>query len=297
MATSTTTNSFYLTIPSDLSYAGNSLNRFRVKLAHSIELQGNWQVALAELIYPVSHYTLSGGNFYMQTFPSLSAPLYKKKNEKRREYFKKNYIAKVNVPNNHYTDISELLRAVNDSYRGYWERRKQYIEKSNLVEKEVVLYNKFRTRIASGQDSVKFDYDPLTKRVTISVKDEVSFIQMDPKLTYALGFTESTISTGKSVAKYPPDVRVGIKSLYVYLDIIEHQMVGGVKTPLLRIVPITGSYGDDTVMNYTNLHYCNVLTKQFDSLEISINDQTGNPMPFSFGSIVVKLHFKRSGLV
>ncbi len=136
---------------------------------------------------------------------------------------------------------------------------------------------------------MRFHYDAKDKRVQATV----GFIKLDPKLQYALGFAEPTMRKGVHKAAYPPDVQVGIRNMWIYTPLIEYQMVGPVMTPLIKIVPIRGSFGDQSIAEFTNPHYVDVLEKNFDSVEISIKDMSGNPMPFSFGGVVVKLHFRK----
>jgi hypothetical protein len=55
---------FYLTLPSNSSMAyfqNNTVANFRVKLAETIVLPGQWEVALTELYYPHTWSTLKRG--------------------------------------------------------------------------------------------------------------------------------------------------------------------------------------------------------------------------------------------
>ena len=48
--------SFYITLPSNASqsdYADNTKTRFKTKLKNPIYLEGSYEVALVELLYPV----------------------------------------------------------------------------------------------------------------------------------------------------------------------------------------------------------------------------------------------------
>src|SRR5580698_7979 len=55
---------FYLTLPSNSSakyYPGNTVANYLTRLQAPISLTGEWEVALAELIFPRSWYTYKGG--------------------------------------------------------------------------------------------------------------------------------------------------------------------------------------------------------------------------------------------
>ncbi len=81
--------------------------------------------------------------------------------------------------------------------------------------------------------------------------------------------------------------------MYLYCDIATFTSVGDIKAPLLAIVPTTGRFGQTVREVYTDPHYVPVQRKDFDTIEIAINNEEGKPMPFEFGKSVVKLHFKR----
>ncbi len=55
-----TMSDFYLTLPSNTNEPGNGTNEFCVRLPHSIELNGYWEVALVEIFYPNSWANLQG---------------------------------------------------------------------------------------------------------------------------------------------------------------------------------------------------------------------------------------------
>ena len=57
-------NHFYVTLPSDSSikyYPNNTVAHFTTKLPHRIRLDGDYEVGLAEFIYPHSWFNFSKG--------------------------------------------------------------------------------------------------------------------------------------------------------------------------------------------------------------------------------------------
>ena len=55
---------FYLTLPSNTSlqyYPENTVAQFTTQLAHPIDLQGQWEVRLAEIQYPHSWHNINEG--------------------------------------------------------------------------------------------------------------------------------------------------------------------------------------------------------------------------------------------
>jgi hypothetical protein len=112
------------------------------------------------------------------------------------------------------------------------------------------------------------------------------------KLQYMMGFDSQKIEETTS-AKYPPDVRGGVDSLYVYCDLIEPQIVGNSMQQLLRIVPIKGRHGDYISSVFVAPHYIPILRKEFSTVEIIIKTDSDRIVPFEFGKCVAKLHFRK----
>ena len=56
---------------------------------------------------------------------------------------------------------------------------------------------------------------------------------------------------------------------------------------------IEGEYGKTITKTYDNPHYVNLKQKLVDTIEIDIRDDTGKPIPFVTGRVIVKLHFRR----
>ena len=86
-----------------------------------------------------------------------------------------------------------------------------------------------------------------------------------------------------------------ISNFYIYSDIVEYQVVGDEQAMLLRIVPI-GELSKS--LNFTSKifdspHYIPVARNNLDTIEIDIRNHLGQPILFTSGEVVVKLHFKR----
>jgi len=75
---------------------------------------------------------------------------------------------------------------------------------------------------------------------------------------------------------------------------LEHIPVGDTKAPLLRIVHTASKSGDIVHMIYEKPLYVPLQQKNFDSIEIDIRSDTGNPIPFEYGKVIVTLHFRLS---
>jgi hypothetical protein len=90
------------------------------------------------------------------------------------------------------------------------------------------------------------------------------------------------------------DLNSGFHSIFVYCDIVECVPVGDTTAPLMRAMNVKGKYGDVIQRAFDRPIYLPVQKKQFDTIEVNIMTDTGQPVPFEVGKSLVTLHFRRS---
>jgi hypothetical protein len=249
---------FYLTLPSNAGGDENKTNSYRVNLPKNISLEGEWEVALAEISYPYSWSTIKLRENYFK----LNGP-------KHRNFYY--------IPEKSYSSAHELVDALNKAKAGDGMKLSSY-------EKDI---------------SVKFYYKESKNRIMVAVKQRGYTIELSKKLQYILGYNAAQIVAGVhsdtvNYAQHPPDLTGGFTSLFVYCDLIAPQIVGNVNAQVLRMINIEKrQFGENVDMQYMNYNYVPVLKKDFSSVEIDIKDDSGNLVPFEFGKVYVKLHFRR----
>jgi hypothetical protein len=110
-----------------------------------------------------------------------------------------------------------------------------------------------------------------------------------------MGFREALVSYGKvDVTGHAAfDVNCKMNLMYVYCDVATDSAIGDARAPLLRVCNVSGEHGRTVHVVYDRPHYVPVGRREFDTIEISINNEDGKPMPFEFGKSVVTLHFRR----
>ena len=93
----------------------------------------------------------------------------------------------------------------------------------------------------------------------------------------------------------PFDETGGIHSLFVYSDIIKHNLVGSSYSQLLRVVeiPSATAFGNQVKISYSKPFYSKINQSTITSIEISIKDDTSQDILFQFGRNYVTLHFRR----
>ena len=84
-----------------------------------------------------------------------------------------------------------------------------------------------------------------------------------------------------------------ISNIYVYCDILKPQIVGDTNAQLLKNIPVEGNFGDIIAKTYTNIQYMPVETKSFEIVKVLLRGNTGNPVQFECGKVVITLHFRK----
>lgn len=143
---------------------------------------------------------------------------------------------------------------------------------------------------------VKFSIIEHTDRIRIHLRNSNEhIIVLSWELMEFLGFREKVIAQKEAVLTGSKafDVNRGLNLMYVYCDIAAHTTVGDTRAPLLRVCDVSGEHGRVIHVTYDQPHYVPVRRLEFDTVEIAINNELGNPMPFEFGISITTLHFRR----
>ena len=140
------------------------------------------------------------------------------------------------------------------------------------------------------RNDLVLSYDDVTRRVTIDLKNSLEVL-LGEGFAPLLGFENGQNIDKKTISPHVASLAAGFHSLYVYLDIIDAQVVGDAMVPLLRIVNIEGVDGQTITRTFQNPFY--VSRKYIDRIQCIIKDDTNQLVPFESGKVVVTLHFKR----
>ena len=191
---------FYITLPCNSSrsvHPGNEISKYRTKLARPLILKGNWQVGLSEFQYPRT----------WETFHDVEGTFFL--TDKKT---KKSTVCKLRTGFN--PNITEIVDEINQHAVPYHVKfgydslkNKTYIETTRDI-------------------TIKF-YGKLSIILGLNTKDV--FDPSDPPMT-------SERYQGRVYAPNPVDIYGGFYTLFVYTDVIEHQVVGDHFVPLLRCV-------------------------------------------------------------
>lgn len=250
-------DSFYITLPSNACrniFPENDSSNYTITLSQPIELQGPYEVALAEISYC---HTWNNIVFEENSFDVVQHNLQSNPTTPLKEP-----PIQLRIPTGNYESVAELLKEINS-----------LLKKSKI---DVILH-----------------YSPIAKKVYILGPSGHS-LRFHAPLAYMLGFhPNGWVASGENPASpYPCDINGGQYHILLYTNIIEAQHVGDFVVPLLRIVKKEGSYGDLITFSYDRLHYVPVNKQRLQDIQIELKTDLNTPLRFTYGKTICKLHFR-----
>ncbi len=241
----------------------NTLSSFKTFLPEKINLEGDWYVGLLEITYPSQ----------IKNFTDR-VKIYEPNEDSLRGYTGRN----IDIPAGLYLSEDHLLERIKDR-AGFdldW-----YVDSSNKM--------------------LKFTIPPGTG-IEFSGMDAKAFLGLENNY---IGDTNLDNPSTESIwveAPYPVDVQSGKYTMFVYCDLIEYGVVGDVKAPILRGVPLISKIRNDIVQvsqinsyrYFDTPQYKNINRKSFQIILIELRSETGEPIPFfDVGRTVLTIHFKK----
>ena len=183
------------------------------------------------------------------------------------------------LPEAHYQSVAEIIMTLNETLSKFFQLK------------------------GLTHDTIQFKYDPLTEYVTY--KGLYGYgINLSRELLEILGFPQDVVLPHRKEsdeqsqtfhevpATFKSSIDRGFHALYVYCSICKPQIVGDIYAPLLRTVAVKGKRNEHVTIAYNPPHYVPVGIREISEIEIDIRDDTGGIVPFTFGKVVCKLHFK-----
>ena len=263
--------SFSLVLPSNASpsvYPNNTPSNFSVKLNPSIELQGAYECALDEIILPRSWINLDSDDLYLYLINTHTS---------RSQ--------KVQLDPGHYGTVNYLVSAINNAIKpefkffGKSSPNLPKIFPENLpavLKKELLVYRR--------------EYHKVFLSLPTPIK-----LSLSPRLAKLLGFVgEAYEGPYFAFADHTPDVNAELGELYVYLSILHNRVVGDTQVPLLRIIPLHSTRGEENLFySFQRLQFVPIKVNNFDHISVNIRDGRGQLIPFQKGNTVATLQLRR----
>ena len=266
----------FLVLPSNASmdiYPQNKTSEFTVQLPKSIDLEGSWEVGLAEIQYQNSWYNIDDINDHWI-------------------YYRQKLVSGVaGIPAGFYQSprhvVDQLLKDLKLDFNR--ELTKALNHPESLVTEPVKFRMDLQFNTYSQVATMEIDHrdnDPPNFRVTFS-----------PALARVLGFSE-TVYEKPGVFRGSKIVNLNdVNAIYIYCDLVQPQIVGDILTPLLDVVAAKGKSGENISRRYDHIHYRPILKKNFSSINISLRDDQGNKIRFRKGKVIITLRLRRQELI
>lgn len=141
---------------------------------------------------------------------------------------------------------------------------------------------------------LKFYYDRASRKASVNVYEKGGVIILSPVLQRLLSMDTDTMWGPKRFeGKGIVDLHRDFYAVYVYCDLVEQRPVGDAMVPLLRVVPTSEKKAGIVYHNFEKPQYIPLIRHQFNTVEILLTTDTGKPISFTKGKMVVTLYFRR----
>ena len=149
-------------------------------------------------------------------------------------------------------------------------------------------------------DKSKFaiGYDAIRQRSWVRVSQEF-YVEFQLDIAKFLGFDANvkikrdTKEKRRQHSRYHPQVHGGLSTIFVYCDIIEHQLIGETSAPLLRILNWNHASKKLSIsQTFSELFYVPIKSSDFDTIHIYLLDSLGYPISFENGHTFAVMEFR-----
>ncbi|KAL7289194.1 hypothetical protein TKK_0017135 [Trichogramma kaykai] len=264
-------------------FRDNTTTRYTTRLSQPLNLVGEWSVALTEIHMPMTFQHISSED-YMITVKKISKFAQHPEITSNAVSQQRPQIIARETPRSSYATIR----------RGLYSNVSELVSETNTLP---MMMNHLRITENPG----KYIH---IQRVSGVECCDIHEIYLPEKILQIFGFdTEPgkkylTLGFDSSVTgSRPSDLSASLpKILLIYTDIIEPIFTGDIQAKLLRCVSIGGEkyrYGFTEISRFSPPMYIPLLYNSFQTIEIDIRDQHGQPIPFDCGTLTEILHFKR----
>ena len=248
-------------------FPNNTASNFRVKVPHLFDSKASHSIvecALSQIIFP---------NSYRNVRDGLNGVLIYHMDENGSEK-----VQQYHVPPGYYGNIDQLLHAIKEAVPPLGED----------VTKE-----KFKVGIG---------YDEMKQKTWIRVSLKF-FVEFQLDIAKLLGFDanvkikRSTKEKRRQFSTYNAQVHGGSSTIFVYCDIIQHQLIAETSAPLLRILNWNHMTKKQNVsQTFSELFYIPIKSHDFDTIHIYLLDSMGYPISFEDEHTYATLEFREKDI-
>lgn len=325
MASMSSRNDFFLTLMSDSSksyFPANRTSHFSVQLPRTINLTGEWNVALAELQYPNNIYNVSennnsiiivGRHRYENEIGSL-AWLEEKREMKLKvgSYSSLKCIFKTINKLMTQNDDKQTTTTTTESRQNFLldKSEPEYDLPSRFVYNDKFDIDRVWKNMKIISENLKWTFnlnnesnEEVMKLIRSDNNRKYTFsnVYFEERLALQFGFEPGQNLLLKHYPILRPLLSAGISTnLFVYCDIIEHQLISDVHAQVLHISTVFNGHTNSTDALYLNTivtpsvrNFLPICNKSFSTVKIELRCNTGEYIQFESGTSRILLHFKK----
>lgn len=281
---------FQLTLPSNTNSQEFPYNRpasYKTRLAEELDLIGKWQVALMEIEYPRIWFNLQRPALVMFIEGAQGTDGAIKDGDMLDMY------------------NQAVWASLRDESVNVWEAMIQpgYYASPQVLGNHLVKVCKESYHANLGQHNNKqlqfeFKYDAIDGRckfegapLVMAMPNASPILQM-----LKLGFlcANNAFSYGVTpVQSSGPVYNESWSSFYVYTDIIQPQLVGDQRLPLIGVVPIMNKDFEVAHWTFNPPYYLPLSRSNISTVDIELKTDKGETLPIQKGKVVCRMHFRK----
>lgn len=296
---------FYMSLLSNSSfkyYPQNTTSSFTVQLPQYMCLEGEWEVGVAEIQYPYTFFTVEGGQNRIiveyieitKEYFQKSVQLDKARKEKtveeklllEKDIYEKEHkkSLELSIIEGFYKDVKDIVNGINS------------VISTKFDIKEFIYYNPRAHRVqAVNYEIIEGRFLLLSCKLSRTLAIQLGYIPTDTEVDVNL----VEISVNDKPAPNVVNMTMCLPDrMIMYCDILEPQLFGDIYAKVLGVVITrpegeTPNFGQTYRSVFNPVQYIPVQKKHFEDVTIHIRDIEGKFIPFRYGTLNVKLHFKR----
>ena len=255
-------------------FGENTMAKFRNQLSQPLILDGEWQVALSSISFPsnINNVNSNGLVVYKNSRLELDA------SNNRSGHLRK-------IRKGIYTSLDQLM----DELR----------------------------RIAQFKQ-FDFTFDKITHKLVLQFGANEDFSFENEEVPSILGFKgikdnshdgyihigyKSHKTLNRHQSDFPVNITFGSQLIFVYIDIIEYQIIGDVRAPVIKIIETERRLRNGSINTVTPIHhktftildYMPILSNNIQNIKVELRNEAGKLIPFNgTGKVIVGLKFQKN---
>ena len=254
-------------------FGENTMAKFRKQLSQPLILDGEWQVALSSISFPSNINNVNSNGLVVH----------------------KNLGVELDASNNRSGHLRKIRKGI-------------YSSLDQLMD-ELWRIGQFK--------QFDFTFDKITHKLVLQFGANEGFPFENEEVSSILGFKgikdnshdgyihigyKSHKTLNRHQSDFPVDITCGSQLIFVYIDVIEYQIIEDVRAPVIKIIQTerrlrSGSINTVTPIHhktFTILDYKPILSNNIQNIKVELRNEAGKLIPFNgTGKVIVGLKFQK----